>query len=115
MLDEKREILRFSVCLCVNKINGQHLFGQIKDFSRKGMRVILDTPDIDEKDELRIEIQHPDYNEIIPIISSVIWKKRLESKCEVGLKFKNFPAQAKADFLNYSYKKWLKENPRLKA
>lgn len=115
MQPENRETLRFSVCLCVNRINGQHLLGEIKDFSRKGMRVILDIPDIDEKNEIRIEIQHPNYNELVSIISSVAWKKRLEGKCEVGLKFKNFPAQAKADFLDYGYKKWLKENPRLKS
>lgn len=84
----------------------------VKDFSRRGMKVILNTTDIDEKDEIRIEIQQPDYNEFVSTTSSVAWKKCFEDRCEVGLKFKNFPVRAKADFLDYGYKKWLKGNSR---
>ena len=76
------------------------------------MRVILNTSDIDEKCEVQIGIQRPDYNEPIFTTSSVIWKKCFEGKCEVGLKFNNFPVQAKAAFLDYGYKKWLKGKSR---
>jgi len=106
---ERRGASRFPVDLYVFKINNQQLSGNVKNFSRSGMRVILDTPDINEKSEVEIGIQRPDYNEAIFTTSSVAWKKCFEGKCEVGLKFNNFPAQAKAAFLEYGYKKWLKE------
>ncbi len=108
MIKERREIPRFLVELYVSKINDQQRSGEIKDFSRKGMRVILEIPDVDEKDQIQIGIQRPDYNEVVPTASSVAWKKCSSGKCEVGLRFKNFPAQAKASFLDYGYKKWLK-------
>ena len=88
-------------------VNGQELTGTVKDFSRKGMRVILDIADIDEK-EVEIEIMQPEYNESVLAVASVIWKKCLEDKCELGLEFKSFPARAKTAFLDYGYKKWLK-------
>jgi hypothetical protein len=84
----------------------------VKNFSRSGMRVILNTPDIDDEYGVEIGIQRPDYNETIFTTSSVAWKKCFEGKCEVGLKFNNFPVQAKAAFLEYGYKRWLKEKSR---
>ena len=105
---ERRELPRFSVNLYVSRVNNQQLSGKIEDFSRRGMRVILDTPNIDEKHELQIGIQRPDYNELVSTTSSVAWKRCFEGKCEVGLKFNNFPVQAKVDFLDYSFKGWLK-------
>ena len=108
MEQERREIPRFSVNLYVSRINDQQSSGKVKDFSRRGMRVILDTPDIDEKQQLQIGIQRPDYNELVSTTSFVAWKKCFEDKCEVGLRFKNFPVQAKVDFLDYGYRGWLK-------
>lgn len=99
---------RFPVNLIVNRVNQQALFGKIKDFSRAGMRVILDTPILDDKPDIQIAIQRPDYNEQVLAIASIAWKKYSQGKCEVGLRFKSIPVQAKADFLDYSYKEWLK-------
>jgi hypothetical protein len=109
MMPERREAVRFSVILYVSRINNQQLSGMVKDISRKGMRVIFDIPNIDEQDKIQIGIQRPDYNELVFTVSSVAWKKCSEGKCEVGLKFDSFPVQAKAAFLDYGYKKWLKE------
>ena len=108
MEQERRGIPRFSVDLCVGRVNDQQSSGKVKDFSRKGMRVVLDTPDINQSNEIQIGIQRPDYNELVSTISSIAWKRCLGGKCEVGLKFNDFPVQAKVDFLDYSYKKWLR-------
>jgi len=105
---ERREMPRFPVNLTVNRVNQQALFGRIKDFSRRGMRVILDTPTLNDKSDIQIEILRPDYNEQILASASVAWEKSSEGKCELGLRFKSIPVQAKADFLDYSYKEWLK-------
>jgi len=99
---------RFPINLTINRVDHQALFGKIKDFSRTGMRVILDAPILGDKPDIQIQIQRPDYNEQILASASVVWKKLSEGKCEVGLRFKNIPVQAKADFLDYSYKEWLK-------
>ena len=108
MISERRGFPRFSVDLHVSRINDRALSGKVKDFSRRGMRVVLDTPNIDEQNEMQLEIQQPDYNNLVSVTSSVAWKKCFEGKCEAGLRFKNFPVQAKADFLDYGYNKWLK-------
>jgi len=105
---ERRKTTRFPVNLIVKRTDQQALFGRIKDFSRAGMKVILDVPTLDEKVDIQLEIQRPDYNEQILAEALVVWKRYFEGKCEVGLKFKNIPVQAKADFLDYSYRGWLK-------
>lgn len=105
---ERRGMPRFPVNLTVSRVNQQELFGKIKDFSRAGMRVIFDTPVLNDKSDIQIEIQRPDYNEQILATASVAWEKSGEGKCEVGLRFKSIPVQAKADFLEYSYREWLK-------
>ena len=105
---DRRRVPRFAVNLTVNKVNQQPLFGTIKDFSRSGMRVVLDAPTWENKADIQIEIQRPDYNEQILATASVAWEKISEGRCELGLKFKNIPVQAKADFLDYGYKEWLK-------
>jgi hypothetical protein len=105
---EKRVMPRFPVNLSISRVDQQALFGRIKDFSRHGMKVILDTPTLNNKPEIQIEILRPDYNEQIQAIASVVWEKSSEGKCEVGLKFKSIPDEAKVDFLNYGYAEWLK-------
>jgi len=109
MDNERRAMPRFPVNLTINKVNNQPLFGRIKDFSRKGMRVVLNTPVFNDQSDIQIEIQRPDYNEQISVTAFVAWKKTFENKSEAGLRFKNIPVQAKADFLDYSYKGWLRE------
>lgn len=104
--------MRFPINLYIFKLNDRQLSGRVKDFSRRGMRAVLDVADIDEKYEIQVGIQRPDYNEPIFTTSTVAWKKCFESKCEVGLKFNKFPVEAKAAFLDYGYKKWLKEKSR---
>ena len=106
---EKRVMPRFPVNLTVNRVNQQALFGRIKDFSRHGMKVILDTPTLKGKSDILIVILRPDYNEQIQALASVVWEKSSEGRCEVGLKFKSIPDEAKTDFLNYGYDKWIKD------
>ena len=107
---DRREMRRFPVNLTICGINDCSLHGEIKDFSRRGMCAILNTCSLNEKSDIQIDILRPDYNSHILANASVIWKKPLGEKCEVGLRFKNFPSQAKADILEYGYKKWLKES-----
>ena len=109
MNTERREARRFSLNLTVGKTSSQEASGKVVDFSRRGMRVIMDTPVFDNNTDVRIFINQPDYNHRIPIDVSVIWVKDLGGKYEVGLRFKDIPAQTKADFLDYGYKAWLRK------
>jgi len=110
MTIERRRERRFLLNLSVNKINIRGVSGKVLNFSRKGMKVILDASDFDAKPDIQIFIDRPDYNQDIPVIASVIWVKPFEGKCEVGLKFEKIPAEVKADFLEYGYNMWLKKN-----
>ncbi|MFA6357284.1 MAG: PilZ domain-containing protein [Candidatus Omnitrophota bacterium] len=105
---ERREAPRFLLNLSVSEISGHGLLGKVVDFSRKGMRIILDAPALSERTDIQIAINRPDYNKQIFVIAYVAWIKPFEGKYEAGLKFRNIPPDAKADFLNYGYKLWLK-------
>ena len=105
---ERREMPRFPVNLTISKVNNRPLFGRIKDLSRRGMRALLDTDVFAEKSDIKLEIQRPDYNALIPVTACVVWKKSFAGKSEVGLEFKNIPVEDKVDLLDYSYAAWLK-------
>ena len=105
---ERREVRRFLLNLSVSKISSQEISGKVVDFSRKGMRVILDASAFDNKPDIQIFINRPDYNHQVSVTASVIWVKHSEGKCEIGLKFKDISTEAKADFLDYGYNMWLK-------
>lgn len=109
MTIERRKDQRFLLNLSVSKISSQGISGKVVNFSREGMKVVMDATAFDDKHDIQIFINRPDYNHKIFVTASVIWVKHLEAKCEVGLKFKDIPAQDKADFLNYGYNMWLKK------
>ena len=109
MVLERREVQRFLLNLSVSKISGQGLTGKVVDFSRKGMKVVLDTPVLCDKSDIQIAIDRPDYNHQVYITATVTWVKHSEGKYEAGLKFKDISDEAKADFLNYGYNLWLKK------
>ncbi len=108
MAPERRKARRFLLNLSINKINIQGVSGKVLDFSRRGMKIILDTPDFNDKPDIQVSINRPDYNHQILVTASVIWVKHYEGKSEVGLRFKKIPIEAKADFLKYGYSMWLK-------
>jgi len=103
---------RFPVNLTIHKINDSLLRGEVKDFSRQGMRAIINTLKLDEAGDIQVDILRPDYNSHILADAIIMWKKPLTEKMEIGLKFKNFPPQAKADILEYGYQKWLRTSTR---
>lgn len=100
---------RFALNLGVSKAPDQGICGEAIDFSRSGMRVVLDEPAFDNKPELQVFINRPDYNQEVLVDASVAWVKQSAGKYEIGLKFKAIPPGAKADFLDYGYKMWLKK------
>ncbi|MDD5060594.1 MAG: PilZ domain-containing protein [Candidatus Omnitrophica bacterium] len=112
MTVERRKSRRFPLNLSVSKINIRGISGKVVNFSRRGMKVILDAPDFDSKPDIDIElyIDRPDYNQQVLITASVVWVKPSKGKSLVGLKFKKIPIKAKADFLKYGYS-WQKNNP----
>ncbi len=106
---ERREVRRFLLNLSLSKISGQGVSGKVLDFSRKGMKVILDTPVFEDKSDIQVFINRPDYNHRIFVNAAVVWVRHSEGQCEVGLKFKDIPVEDKADFLDYGYNVWLKK------
>jgi c-di-GMP-binding flagellar brake protein YcgR len=109
MNPERRKARRFLLNLTVSKIDIQGVSGKVLDFSRKGMKILLDTPDFEEKSDVQILINRPDYNHQILVTASVVWVRHFEGQCLVGLKFKHIPIKDKADFLKYGYYMWLKQ------
>lgn len=106
---ERRKARRFLLNLSVSKISSREICGKVVDFSRKGMKVVLDSSVFDDKPDIQIFIDRPNYNHRVFVTASVAWVKHSEGKCEVGLQFKDIATEAKADFLRYGYNMWLKK------
>ncbi|MDD5120156.1 MAG: PilZ domain-containing protein [Candidatus Omnitrophica bacterium] len=108
MTEERRKARRFLLNLSLSKINIRGVSGKVLDFSRKGMKIMMDAPEFDEKPDIQIYINRPDYNHQIPVIAYVVWVKHSDGKCVVGLKFKKIPIEAKVDLVKFGYSMWLK-------
>lgn len=108
---EKREFLRFPVELRVEACKENKGYtGLIKDFSKKGLRVIFDDFKLELNSPLELKIQRPGTDVWISASAEAIWKKQEHNKWDVGLRLKDLAPEEKAQILEYGYLKWLKEN-----
>jgi hypothetical protein len=110
---EKRRFLRFNVDLKVEAKNpdSESTWGVLTDFSREGLRVIFDDFKSAVASQTELMIQTPDSENYIPMSAEAVWKTPAEgNKWQVGFKLKEFSPEAKANILEYGYRKWLKEN-----
>ena len=108
---DRRKELRFPVSLKVaaKEVNRDSIFGQIKDFSRSGLRAVFDDFESESEDYVDLKIEIPNADIFVPASVEVRWKKPVEDKWEVGFRFNDFVPQLKAEILDYSYKRWLED------
>jgi c-di-GMP-binding flagellar brake protein YcgR len=108
---ERRKEMRFPALLKVGAVrqNKDSILGLIKDFSRSGLRAVFDNFESEPNSYTNIKIQNPDEDVFFSANAEVRWKRPTEGRWEVGFRFKDFVPQAKAEILEYAYKKWLKD------
>lgn len=113
MLDKKdrRAFLRFPASLKLELTSGErNIPGLVKDFSRKGGRFVFDNCDFDRTTYIDFKIQLPQKDSFVPASAKVVWEKESGGKCETGVLFQNFPAELKAEILEYGYSNWINSN-----
>ena len=108
---ERRREMRFPVSLKVaaREKNKQSILGLTKDFSRHGLRAVFDNFESEPDSSVELKIQKPNEDVFIPAIAEVRWKRPIEGKWEVGLRFKDFISQVKVEILDYAYYVWLRD------
>lgn len=105
---ERRSYLRFSIPLVVSiKNKGQELWGRVKDFSRKGLKVVFDEFDFSDRTSFVLKIQRPEKNIYSPAVVEVAWKKRVGEQWEAGLVLKEFSSYLKSEILEEAFNNWL--------
>ena len=112
MFDEKRKEMRFPAFIEISARDSQRkksALGIIRDFSRDGIKAIFDNFNLDSGSQIDLKIHNPQEDAYFPATAEVKWRKSLNGKFEVGLKFRDFVPQVKADILEYCYRNWLKK------
>jgi len=110
-MQDRRKELRFPISLKVGarEKNRSSIFGSTTDFSRSGLRVVFDEFESEPNSFIDLKIQRPDKDIFVPASAEVIWKRPILGKWEVGFRIKDFVPEAKAEILEYSYNRWLRD------
>ena len=109
---DRRKEMRFPVSLRCAAREGEKdsTIGLIKDFSRDGLRAIFDNFRTQPDSYVNLKIQKPNQDIFFPARAEVRWKRPVEGRWEVGLRFRDFVPQVKAEILEHAYNIWLKDN-----
>ena len=111
---DRRKERRFAVSLRCSAREGNRnsIVGSIKDFSRDGLRAVFDGFGTEPDSYVNLKIQEPNQHIFIPACAEVRWKRPVEDRWEVGLRFRDFVPQIKAEILEHAYNIWLKDLPQ---
>ncbi|MDP1853240.1 MAG: PilZ domain-containing protein [Candidatus Omnitrophota bacterium] len=109
-MDERRqEPIRFNINLKaeVLKLNDDSFPVEVRDISRRGLRLICDKFDYDINSRINMRIEEPNTDSFISLAAKVIWKRNIEGKSEAGVKLINILPESHASLLDYAYSKWI--------
>lgn len=91
MLEDKRRFERFDLSL-VTKIgrdeeSPRYSLGLTRNISREGLSIETRDFDFKQDNDLKLELRSPTNNTKVPLIGSVVWKRREENSNIAGVKF----------------------------
>ena len=107
---EKRKFRRFVAPfkMEIKQADGKaSALGIVKDFSRSGIRAVFDRFDCHIGSAVNFRIEKRAKNIAVSARGIVVWKRFAGGKWDAGIKFIDFPPEAKADILEDAYKSWL--------
>ncbi|MFC1592567.1 PilZ domain-containing protein [Candidatus Omnitrophota bacterium] len=109
---ERRQCLRFftPLKLELEKESNEVMPGQIRNFSRGGLRACFDSFDFAPATCVNLKIQRPNKDDFSLASAEVVWKKAIEGKWEVGMKLKEFSNWVKTEILELGFKEWCKSH-----
>jgi len=104
---EKRKFLRFPVSLSIKVEEEKGYQGEVRDFSRGGVKCFFKEFDYPPQTVVNFKIQRPDRDIFVPFKGEVVWKRKLSSGWEVGINIKEFSPLFKSEILEFGYTRWL--------
>ena len=91
--------------------NTDRVIGEIKDFSRKGLRFISKDP-LKEEAEIKIILQMSGIQPKVPTTIQIAWVKPQTGVCVYGARLVKISQAAKFDIMDLLYQDWKKQEAR---
>ena len=113
MNEERRRYLRFECVFPAEIVKFGTYFNfseraAVLDFSREGLKLIIDYIYLNSCPNLEIKLNIPEINLSTSILAKVCWSKYVSyNKVEIGLKIIYMDRDAKSAILNWVFPKWL--------
>ena len=110
MNDERRTYNRFEIPLevtfNVSKGDADHT-GFTKNFSRSGLCLESSDAAPVSGDVIDLNIKHPNDDTYVSAVGDVVWQRKDDEKCLMGIRLLVMDREAKTDILNHAYDNWL--------
>jgi c-di-GMP-binding flagellar brake protein YcgR len=109
---EQRKFLRFECMLPaevikVDERNGMAEKARIEDFSRGGLKLVLNLDfDIVCGSKIELKCALPDNPDVSPARAEVIWSKNEGGTWSLGLKILDMDPEARSEILDACYAQW---------
>lgn len=112
MNNRREEFNRFSVSLKaeLRKLNNENACGEVRDFSRNGLKLAFDEFDYGINSNIDLKIEEPTTKSLVPARGRVAWKRNVQGKFEVGIELTDLPQDERAEILDRAYKDWRRKN-----
>ena len=112
MNEDRRKFLRFDIPLDVKfkpSIDADsHSKGTTVNFSRSGLCFKAKEPDYNLNDLMELKVKMPKNDDYISITGDLAWKEKIDnSKCLIGITFREIDPDSKNDILDHAYDAWL--------
>ncbi len=116
MKKERRKFIRFDIPLKAD-VNVQFSTSSVsfcgaKDFSRKGLRLVVHGVSLSKGLVAVVNVYLPGNDKPILVKGKVAWAKDNKGELEAGLTIEDIDKGKKSDILDYVYGEWRKKNRR---
>jgi len=117
--EERRKYRRYKCLLPaeVLKTKGKDKFvkrATVHDFSRGGLKLIINFITLDPGSDIELEIYVPEKGLKTSLKAEIAWKKFVDDKLEVGLKIKEMGEETKNEIFNWVVPSWSKTKNKKK-
>ena len=104
MLDNRRKFPRFNIVVDVEfRANGDSFSGMTKNVSRDGISFISQSRSVDVGTSFQFKMQNPQREATIEACGDFAWKRQIDDKFHLGLRFKDINKTDKSDILDVAY------------
>ncbi|GBE03550.1 MAG TPA: PilZ domain-containing protein [Nitrospirae bacterium] len=112
MNEDRRKFLRFDIPLDVKFKSsiaaGSHSKGTTVNISRSGLCFEAKKLDYKLNDLMELKVKMPKNDDYISVTGDLAWKEEInDSRCLVGITFREIDIEAKNHILDHAYNAWL--------